>query len=130
MPLSISEIEKGAIVCDYWQLDAKGNPIKPKVPARLGTIVKVTYDDGSDEGVETGVGGSIKKIYVRYHEGEKPEVAVNQSLVLHRRADQTTQFELRHEQNNGLVQDATGRAIKHDPMKLNDAKHQSGSKVK
>jgi hypothetical protein len=121
MPLSLSEIEKGATVCEYWELNSQGVPIKPKNPARLGLIVKVVYNDGTSSGTERASGSDVKEIWVRFEEAGKMERVSNQSLVLHRRADQTTQYQLRKEANNGLVQDARSKTVKEDLMDLNDA---------
>lgn len=130
MPLALTEIEKGATVCDYWTLDRNGAPVKAKNPARLGQIVRVVYDDGSPEGTEIYSSCPIREIWVRFEPGGKPERVPNQSLILHKRADQTTQFELRHEQNNGLVQDARNHTVKQDKMKLMDAAHVSPQNIK
>ena len=126
----MSEAEKGAVVCHYWHLDHQGNPVKPLAIPRLGIITKIIYDDGSKEGTEFASGAPLREIRVRFEEGGKDEVVKNQALIMHRRADQTTQFQLKKQENNGLVQDGRGHRPKEDNLSLLAAPHVSQHDLK
>lgn len=129
MGLSASEMEKGAVVAKMFILDRNGTPVKRHDNPKLGYITKIVYDDGTEAGTEYAAGAPIKELWVRYEEGVD-EKAKNAELALHRRADQATQFELRKEANNGLVQDARGVNPKKDALNLVNAKHINPNKVK
>ena len=131
MPLSVMEMQKGAIVCEMFEdemRDGKPTPNygKPLSQKRYGRVTKVVYDDGTEIFSSNGV----RELWVQFEGNKEPEKTAPARLALHKGFDRAAYEELAQHEQNAVVKGGGKGALDDMGLTLGETSRRQKEAVK